>query len=245
MLFKAHITHRFFRRPKNKELGGLLPIAALPPHRGEIKDLADFLISQVKKLGVHVTVGHTVDEAVIDDIKPDTIIMATGATPIIPTVPGAENKNIVTAEAALTGASFGKNVVVVGGGLVGCETAEFMAAKGAHVTIVEMLDNVAMDMGLLDKALLLMRLEEMGVTIVTGGTVTAFKENSVVVEKAGKEETIDGVDTIILALGYKADVTMQPLLEKKKIPYHMIGDCAGPRKIVDAVYEGFLNAYQI
>jgi len=237
--------HDVFLYEKNQELGGLLPIAALPPHREEINDLTDFLISQVKKLGVQVTVGHAVDEAVIDDIKPDEIIMATGATPIIPTVPGVETANIVTGEAILTGASFGKNVVVVGGGLVGCETAEFMAAKGAHVTIVEMLDAVAADMGALDKALLMMRLEEMGVTIITGGTVTAFKENSVVMEKAGKEETIDGVDTIVLALGYKAEVTMQPLLEKKKIPYHMIGDCAGPRKITEAIYEGFLNAYQL
>lgn len=237
--------HDVYLYEKNKELGGLLPIAALPPHREEIKDLTGFLTSQVKKLGVNITVGRTVDEAVIDEIKPDAIIMATGATPIIPAIPGVENKNIVIGEAILTGASFGKNVVVVGGGLVGCETAEFMAATGASVMIVEMLDDIAADMGLLDKALLLMRLEEMGVTIITGGTVTAFRENGVVMEKAGKEETINGVDTIVLALGYKADVTMQPLLEKKGIPYHMIGDCAGPRKIVEAIYEGFLNAYQL
>ncbi|HEU20459.1 MAG TPA: hypothetical protein ENO00_13970 [Deltaproteobacteria bacterium] len=118
--------------------------------------------------------------------------MATGATPIIPAIPGVENKNIDTGEAILTGASFGKNVVVVGGGLVGCENAEFMAAKGASVTIVEMLDDIAADMGLLDKALLLMRLEEMGVTLITGGTVTAFREKGVVMEKAGKEEGMGG-----------------------------------------------------
>ena len=237
--------HEVFLYEKNQELGGQMNVASIPPYKEEFNELAGYLISQVENLGVNITTGKEANENVIDSIKPDAIIMATGSKPDIPDIPGIENENVVTAEDVLTGAAFGHNVVVVGGGLVGCETAEFLADKGAKVTVVEMLEDVAMDMGLLDKALLMERMNQKGIKIITGGTVKEVKKDGLVMEKGGKDETLSGIDKIVLAVGYKSDVSMQKLLEDKKIPFYKIGDCAEPRKITEAIQEGFLRAYEL
>jgi pyruvate/2-oxoglutarate dehydrogenase complex dihydrolipoamide dehydrogenase (E3) component len=207
--------------------------------------LVDFLISQVEKLGVNIRLGRAVDEVVINAVKPDTIVMATGSKPLVPSFIGEEKENVVTGEAILTGAPFGRNVVVAGGGLVGCETAEFMAAKGSRVTILEMLDDIGIGMGTLDKALLLNRLKELKVAMITGCKVKAFEGKNVIAEKAGREEVINEVDTIVLSLGYQPEVAILPLIKRMKIPYCMIGDYVEPRKITEAIYEGFINAYQL
>jgi NADPH-dependent 2,4-dienoyl-CoA reductase/sulfur reductase-like enzyme len=238
--------HEVFLYEKDEKLGGLMSIASIPPHREEIRELVDFLISQVEKLGVNIRLGRAVDEVVINAVKPDTIVMATGSKPLVPSFIGEEKENVVTTgEAILTGAPFGRNVVVAGGGLVGCETAEFMAAKGARVTILEMLDDIGIGMGTLDKALLLNRLKELKVAMITGCKVKAFEGKNVIAEKAGREEVINEVDTIVLSLGYQPEVAILPLIKRMKIPYCMIGDCVEPRKITEAIYEGFINAYQL
>jgi 2,4-dienoyl-CoA reductase-like NADH-dependent reductase (Old Yellow Enzyme family)/NADPH-dependent glutamate synthase beta subunit-like oxidoreductase len=241
----AQRGHDVFLYEKGHELGGQMNIAAIPPHKGEIKELAGFLISQVKDLGVRVKVGEEVDETVIDKIKPDLVMLATGSLPINPDIPGVENNNVLSADEILAGASFGGNVVIVGGGMVGCETAEFLADKGAKVTIVEMLSHVATDMGLLTKALLIQRMKQKGIKIFTKKKVKEINSGGMILEEEGHTETIDHIDTIVLAMGYKSNMNLGKIVEEKGIPVYKIGDCLEPRNMMEAIHEGFLLAYEL
>jgi len=237
--------HDVFLYEKGHELGGQMNIAAIPPHKGEIKELAGFLISQVKNLGVHIKLGEEVDETVIDKIKPDLVILATGSLPIHPDIPGVQHNHVLTAEEILTGASFGGNVVIIGGGTVGCETAEFLADKGAKVTIVEMLGHVATDMGVLTRALLMERLKQKGIRIFTKKRVKEIIPGGLILEEDGHAETIDHMDTIVLAVGYKSDKDMEEIIEEKGLSFYKIGDCSEPRNIMEAIHEGFVHAYAL
>jgi 2,4-dienoyl-CoA reductase-like NADH-dependent reductase (Old Yellow Enzyme family)/thioredoxin reductase len=239
--------HEVFLYEKSQELGGQLNVAAIPPHKGEIKGFIDFLVSQVKSLGVNIKVGQEVDGNALDAIKPDAAIVATGSTAIIPDMPGIGTKKSATAREVLAGdpGAFAGNVVVVGGGSVGCETAEFLADGGAKVTVVEMLDDVSTDVGGARKFLIMDRLNKKGVKILTQKEATEVKADGLVVEKDGQPETITDVDALVWAVGSTPDTSMEKLLEDKNIPLSKVGDCVEPRKILDAVHEGFLRAYEL
>ncbi|KPK26115.1 MAG: NADH:flavin oxidoreductase [Nitrospira bacterium SG8_3] len=236
--------HSVFLYEKGHKLGGKMNIASIPQFKAEIKELASFLISQVRDLGVHIKMGEEMDERVIDKIKPDLVILATGSLPIKPDVMGVQN-NVLTAEEILTGAPFGRNVFILGGGMVGCETAEFLADKGAKVTVVEKLDHIATDMGLLTKTLLVKRMKQKGIKIFTKKTVIEINPDGLILEEDGHNESIDHVDTIVLAMGYKSDTHMPKIIEEKGIPFYRIGDCLEPRNMMEAIREGFLQAYKL
>jgi 2,4-dienoyl-CoA reductase-like NADH-dependent reductase (Old Yellow Enzyme family)/thioredoxin reductase len=236
--------HSVFLYEKGHKLGGKMNIASIPQFKAEIKELASFLISQVKDLGIHIKVGEEVDERVIDKIEPDLVILATGSLPIKPDVTGVQN-NFLTAEEILTGAPFGRNVFIIGGGMVGCETAEFLADKGAKVTVVEKLDHIATDMGLLTKTLLVKRMKQKGIKIFTKKTVIEINPGGLILGEDGHNESIDHVDTIVLAMGYKSDIHMPKIIEEKGIPFYRIGDCLEPRNMMEAIHEGFLQAYKL
>jgi pyruvate/2-oxoglutarate dehydrogenase complex dihydrolipoamide dehydrogenase (E3) component len=233
-----------FLYERSAKLGGWLKVGATPPHKEEIYDLLAFLIHQVYGLGVEVKLGQEVNSDVINAIQPDEVIMATGSQPIIPPIPGVDGKNVVTARAILLGADFGKQVVIIGGGSVGCETAEFLVAGGARVTIVEMLQDVAMDLGSLNRGLLLDRMKQLGIEIFTQRTVQEIRTDRVIVETAGHTEEIR-TDTVVLAVGVRSRTEVGELLAARGILYHKIGDCIKPRSILEAIHEGFEKAYEM
>ncbi|BBB90222.1 MAG TPA: FAD-dependent oxidoreductase [Methylomusa anaerophila] len=238
--------HNVFLYEKSDKLGGLLNCVSLAPHKDEFEELKNFQIAQIEKLGVHVTLNQSVDGAVIDRLQPDVVIMATGSQPIKLKIPGLENVRVKNGEEILFGATFGKSAVVIGGGAVGCETAEFMADKGAKVIIVEMQEEAAKEVGLLERALLLQRLAQKGVTILTGGAaqeVTAKGE--LIIKRNGGEEILRGIDTVVLAVGYKSVTELEDVLKEKEVPYVKIGDCSKPRKVLDATWEAFHECYSL
>jgi 2,4-dienoyl-CoA reductase-like NADH-dependent reductase (Old Yellow Enzyme family)/thioredoxin reductase len=237
--------HRVFLYERSRELGGWLKVGATPPHKEEINDLLDFLILQVNKLGVDIKLGEEVTAGVIDEVQPDEVIMATGSKSIIPPIPGVEGKNVVTVQEILLGADFGKYVVIIGGGSAGCETAEFLAARGARVTIVEMLKEVATDLGSINRGLLLERMKQLGIDIVTQRTVKEIRPDKVIVETNGRTEELRNPDTVVLAVGVRSVTDVGELLSDKGILYHKIGDCIKPRSILDAIHDGFEKAYEM
>jgi len=237
--------HNVFLYDERQKLGGTMHIASRPPFKGELAELTEFLVSEVRKMDVHIKMDHEVDDRVIERIQPDAVIMATGARPIVPDMPGVDYRNVITAERILNGAFFEGYVVVVGGGSVGCETAEFMADRGADVTVLEMMDGVAGDMGALDRALLMERMDDKGIEIITGAKVKALKGDKVVYEQAEREAQIDEINFIVLAIGYEANTGVEIILQERKIPYFKIGDCAEPRKMIEAIHEGFARAYEL
>jgi NADPH-dependent 2,4-dienoyl-CoA reductase/sulfur reductase-like enzyme len=229
------------------KLGGQLITAAIPPHKGEINELVDFLAGSAKRLGVKIELGREVDEQVIDQVRPDEVVMATGSVPVVPDMPGMGDTQAATARDVLMGVpgAFAENVVVIGGGSAGCETAECLAEAGAHVKVLEMQSDVVTDVGLLRKFLLMDRMGEKGIEILTEQKVKELKADGVVVEKEGALETIGGTDAVVWAIGNWPDTTLEPLLKAKSIPYYKIGDCVAPRKITDAVHEGFRCGYAL
>ncbi len=238
--------HRVTLWEKAAELGGQLPLASATPQKGEVATFLDFLKKEMRRLSVNVQVGR---EATLDAIraeKPDAVVVATGARPSSLNVPGADRGNVVMSWDVIAGkASVGARAAIVGGGLVGCETAELLAEKGCDVTIVEMLPRIGWDVGPLMGALLFDRLEKRGVKLVTGAKTTSIGEREVIVEKDGKSQALSGFDTIVIAVGSTPEATLANQLEQSGIDYYVIGDAWRTRRITHAVYEGLRVGHEV
>jgi len=234
---------------RSPALGGQLALAAASPEKGEIAEFRNFLTREMDRLKVKVVVDRQATLEGIRAEKPDVVVVATGARPAGLDVPGAEGENVVAAWDVLTGkARPGTQVAVLGGGLVGCETAEMLARNGHKVTIIEMLPKIASDVGPLVGALLLDRLERYGVKVITGARVLSISEHEVVVDgpdtKAGGK-TLSGFDTIVSAVGSSPNDDLVRELEGSGLDYYVIGDALRPRRITQAVSEAMRAASEI
>jgi len=231
---------------RTSKLGGQLLLASFPPLKQEYTCAIQYLAHQVKKAGVKVELNREVDSTIVETFQPEVIILATGAVPLLPKdIPGIDQKYVVTAWDVLAGRTLvGPKVVVVGGGKVGCETADFIAhpvddltPKGNRVTIVEVLENVALDEKSMARSLLIQRLKSKGVEIIVGAKVMEILPDGVKYLKEGREETLLGVDHIVLAMGAKSE---NDLGEKVTgIPTFIIGDAKHPRTALEAMAEGW------
>ncbi|MGB9661677.1 MAG: FAD-dependent oxidoreductase [Moorellaceae bacterium] len=223
---------------KESQLGGQLPLAYTPPQKGEIAGLRDHLTKEMERLGVQVKLNQEATLEAIRQEKPDVVVLATGARPAGLNLPGGTEQNVVTSWDVLKGkVQVGKKVAVIGGGMVGCETAEFLAAKGHQVTVLEVLPKVAADVGPLVGPLLLERLKTLGVEIITEAEVKAFQQGTVVYNQQGQDKKVSGVETVVLAVGSLAEDGLAREMEGSGIDYYVIGDAVSPRRITQAIYE--------
>jgi len=232
--------HRVTLWEKSDTLGGNLIPAAVPDFKQEYGKYIKYLVTQVEKLGVAVELSR---EATVDQVKktaPDVVFIATGSTPIIPEIPGVDKEKVGTATDVLLGKSeAGKTVVVLGGGIVGCETALYLAQQGKQVTIVEILGSVARDMFFVNRMHMMELLAENKVKILTETSVAEIEDDSVVlVDKEYKRSKLEN-DTVVIALGLEPNKELETALGDAVPETHAIGDCVGPRKVIDAVWEGF------
>jgi len=158
----------------------------------------------------------------------------------MPDIAGIDTSNVVTAQDVLSGkASVGQNVVIIGGGMVGCETGHYLAEQGKKVTIIEILKRMANDMFPMVRRRLMDGLRSKNVTLLTGASCEGVKGGSVQVCTAdGKKETIPA-DTIIVAVGYKANDRLYRALKGKVSEVYCIGNSSEPRRILDATGEGY------
>ncbi len=140
--------HKVTLLEKDQKLGGQLNIAALPPNKGDILPWLNYLIHQLELTGVKIRLRTEVTPELVAEEKPDVVILALGGVPITPDIPGINGPQVATAQDILNGKKkTGQEVVVIGGGLVGCETGHYLAEKGKKVTIIEMLKRMAAEMG--------------------------------------------------------------------------------------------------
>jgi 2,4-dienoyl-CoA reductase-like NADH-dependent reductase (Old Yellow Enzyme family)/thioredoxin reductase len=236
----ARRGHKVTLFEKEAKLGGQLNIAALPPFKGDIFPWIDYLVSQVEKAGVKVELNTDATAEIVTRKKPDVVIIAAGGTPIMPDIPGIDASNVVTAEDVLSGkAKVGQNVVIIGGGMIGCETGHYLAKLGRTVTIIEILKRMANDMFLMTRRRLMDGLRSKKVTLLASATCEEIKEGSVQVTTAeGKKETIPA-DTVIIAVGYKANERLYKALAGKVPEICCIGNSAKPRRILEAISEGY------
>jgi len=225
---------------KDNALGGNLIPASVPDFKHDYRRLTNYLSTQTKKLGVQIKLATEATQQVIQEMKPEVVFIATGSIPIIPEIPGVHKEKVVTAIDVLLGRKkAGESVVVLGGGSIGCETALYLAQQGKRLTIVEVLDSVASNMFTVNRMHLLKLLADTDVRILTGTKVLEIADEGVtIVGKDGKRNTLEA-DTVVLAVGFKSNYSLLEALKEKVPEVYAIGDCVEPRKVLNAIREGF------
>jgi 2,4-dienoyl-CoA reductase (NADPH2) len=177
--------------------------------------------------------------------KPDAVIVATGASALVPELPGADSPQVITYEDTLQEKkAIGNNAIVLGGANVGCETALYLLKKGIQVTMLVRRWRFLDDVELSTRNTLMKELTEGGAEMIASATVTSISGNKVNYIKDGKEATIKG-DTIVLALGSKPENQLYYDLNERILNLHLVGDAKKPREIIEAVSEGFYAAYYL
>ncbi len=237
--------HRVTLCEASPSLGGQLLMGCLPPHKEEIRTLVEYLVGQVMKSGVELRLESVVSQSLIREIAPDAVILATGATPVRPSIPAADGRVVTAWDVLARRMTVGKRVLIVGGGEVGCELAELLAGLGKEVVIIEILPEVATNMEPRGRRLLLERLHALGVQLLTQSSVSSVGERAVFYDQGGLRHRMDRVDTVVTAVGSAANNPLQHAVEGIGILVHSIGDCVKPRRILEAVREGFEAAYAI
>ena len=236
--------HRVVLYEKGSQLGGQVNLAVIPPHKEELQNILDYLIFQFKKLDIPVHLNQEVTREIVSKENPEVIILAVGALPVIPKIPGLGREMVFSVEEALRGKrSLGAKILVIGGGMVGCEAAEFLASQGQEVTIVEILPELAITMEGNNRLLLLERLNKLGVKILTGSEVLRFQGTRAVISKNGDTFELE-VDGVIAALGSRANRSCAEL-ESCGLPFYTVGDAVSTRDIAAAIHEGFRTAMEI
>jgi len=233
--------HQVTLYEKRDRLGGHLIEGSVPEFKRDVRLLNDYYVTQLRKLGVKTELRQAVTLELVNKMKPEVVIVATGSSSLVPDIPGIGKEQVVTAIDVLLGRKkAGERVVVAGGGLVGCETAVYLAQKGKRVTIVEALEEIISDVFEANKQYLLKMLAENGVSVLTNTNLVRISEYGAVVEnKYHRFEAELKADTIILALGLKPETDLLKALQGKVKELYSVGDCEGPGKIIDAVWGAF------
>lgn len=232
---------------KTTTLGGQLNIACVPPRKEEMRRAAQDLIHAVCNAGVHLCMGQTCTAEQLKDAGFEAVINAVGAHSAAPRIPGIDSVNVADAWKVLAGEQqvYG-TVAVIGGGMVGCETAEYLAARGCKVSVIEMMDKIAAGESTTILPTLLENYKTYGVEQYPSHKVKEFRMDAVVCEnKDGAEVTIP-CDYIVLAMGARSNEFDAAALEAASIPVYSIGDAAGKAAdISNAIRTGYDTACQL
>lgn len=228
---------------KADEVGGQMNLASVPPYKDNFKLLKPYLENQLKITGVHVHLGKEVSTDDIINMHPDAVVCATGVNPVVLKIPGAERA--ITANDVLSGASTGKNVVVIGGGSVGCETAELLQKQGKNVAILEMTDTFAANTGKTSQTILISHLKGHGVKLLSESKVEKITDNAVVYkDKKGKSRKVPA-DTVVMSVGNRPNTALYDSLKGKIKEIYNIGDSNKGGILPNAVYEGYTIGNQL
>jgi 2,4-dienoyl-CoA reductase-like NADH-dependent reductase (Old Yellow Enzyme family)/thioredoxin reductase len=240
--------HRVTLYEKEEELGGQLVIAGKPQSKKRLLWLREYLTTQIDKLRVKVELGVGVTPRLVEETKPDAVVVATGAEPVLPNIPGINGKRVMSAWNLLGGkANLEKaSVAVVGGGLIGCEVADYLLESENRVTIIEQLPSVASDMEPFHRFRILQHFNERNVGIITGRKAARITETGVHAVNLGngQEELVDA-DWVVIAVGARPVNGLADALKGIVQELHSVGDCNEPRVIMEAIYEGSLAGRQI
>ncbi|HHX87330.1 MAG TPA: FAD-dependent oxidoreductase [Firmicutes bacterium] len=239
--------HQVVLYEKEPAAGGQWRIGAIPPAKQTIATAINYYLRMCQKHGVKLNLG---TEASVEKIlaeKPDTVILATGGEADIPLLKGIDDhpRVVVAAEVLEGKAPVGHRVLIIGGGLVGCETADFLGEQGHEITIIEMLPEIARDVQDVVRFFLLNRLKKYGVQVETETRARECTENGIIAEKRGQELRLEGYDHIILATGIKPVRRLEDKLQGKVAELYIIGDASLPRKAIDAIEEGAFLAVKL
>lgn len=235
---------------KDAELGGLMRIAAVPIAKQDLTRLIQYMARRLEGAGVEVRLNCAVDQAMLEgEFKSYEVIAGAGAQPIV--VPAFTGfKQWMTADDVLAGRAFpGRKIVVIGGGSVGCETADYLAPlvndlypRNREITLLEMAPGVMASESGPGRSLLVQRMMAKGVQMICGAKVEKVDESSIWYTRDGQQHCIADADTLVLAMGYKADPALEEMLKAAGASYHLIGDANKVGTIKDAIGAGYETA---
>ncbi|MEN3184228.1 MAG: FAD-dependent oxidoreductase [Atribacterota bacterium] len=242
---RGHEVHLF---EKEKELGGQLRFAALAPHKDKLLWFVEYLRVSLEKFGVSVYLESEATPEAVLALHPQAVIVATGGVPVVPEFSALDPSFACTAWDVLQGKVRleGKEVVVIGGGVVGCETALFLAERENRVTIVEMLPQLAADAEVITRIELLKALNVANIRIMTSTRCIDVQGRNVVYLCDADPKTSElHPEYIVFALGTQPNRELFDILSQKMQNLFLVGDAREPRKVYHAVYEGALAAAQV
>ena len=270
----AERGHQVTLAERDNELGGQLLLNRYIPGRKEMVTAATDLINNLRALNVNTLLGREVDQGLVREMKPDVVIVATGASPTLPHIPGIETQGVATAWDVLSGkVHVGERVVIVGGNAVGLETALYLADQGTlppevlhflvanraeswetleglvnhgdkHVTVVEMMKRAGEDIGSSTRWTVMMELRRLGVSVLTGATAVGITPEGVEIEKGEKRDLLPA-DSVVIAAGAKPENLLVEEMVDLVPEIYSIGDAKAPRNALEAIKEGFLTGLKI
>ncbi len=242
----ARLGHQVTLFEKEKNLGGQLLFACVPPFKSIYGEWIFWLASQVKKIGATILTETQVTDRMIEEGNPDVVILAMGGEKIIPAIEGIDLLLVGDAWQILSGEVAPKShAVVVGGGLIGMETADFLSQKGTQVTLVEALKRSPVLKITSHGYMLHTRLRDKNCKLLFNTVVKRIAEGSVTILSGGEEQTLSPVDQVIIAVGLKPRDDWQQILQARGIRHWVIGDACQPRRIIEATEEGAKAAWSL
>jgi len=226
--------------------GGQFYLGTIPSFKDDLSFIPEYYEREFQELNnVKVHFNTEADTEKVMQEKPDAVIIATGASALVPELPGADSPQVITYEdALLEKKAVGNHAIVLGGANVGCETALYLLKKGIQVTMLVRRWRFLDDVELSTRNTMMKELTEGGAEMIPSATVTSISGNKVNYVKDGKEATVKG-DTIVLALGSKPENQLYYDLSERVLNLHLVGDAKKPREIIEAVSEGFYAAYYL
>ena len=247
----AERGHKVLLMEKEKKLGGQINLAVVPPGKEELKHIRTYLLSQLRRKRGRIKVMHQeATPSLVEKLNCDVVITAVGSSPFIPNIPGMKagmkRKLVVTGREILSGKiKLGKKAVVIGGGMIGCEIADYLAEKGQEVAIIEILPELAMDAFFPIRKILLKRLEERRVQFFTKVREERITTGGVEIVEASGERRLIQADKIIVAAGSTPNTALSRSFSKKGVEFYAIGDCKESRKILEAIHEAYSVAMNL
>ncbi len=231
---------------KESKPGGNILYACKAPKKEIYLEWIQWLIQQVEKLGIAIRTGVEVTASMLEETAPDAVILAAGGEKLIPSIPGSDLPHVYDAWQIL-GESVepGKNALVVGGGLIGMETACFLAARESSVTLIDQLPASPVTKFTAHGYTLHKYLKEKGCTLRFGCTLKSIQSESVTLAIEGQEEKSADFDQVVLAIGMKPRNELKDTLEKRGIPHTIVGDALQVRRIMEATEEGAKAAWDL
>lgn len=232
--------HKVTLIEKSDSLGGQWIPASVPLGKSEFTSFIVWQKQMLKKLNVTVLLNTVVDQELVELYNPEAVILATGSTPFIPQFKGCDQAFVVTAHDVLMGkVQIGKRVVVIGGGLVGAETADMLSLQCKKVSIVEMLPEIMKDGEASPTKYMKERFKKFGVDIYTSTKLMEIGDHRVIAEKDGKKLVIDQVDQVIVAVGVKTNNDLRESIEKMNCRLIKVGDANGVKNGYLGIREGY------
>ena len=232
---------------KEAQLGGQLRLAAVPIAKQDLTKVVKFLDRRLQENDVEVRLNCEVTKEMLEtEFKGYEVVASTGASPI--TINAFEGfKQTMTADDILAGKKFpGRKIVIIGGGSVGCETADYLAPlindlfpRNREITIIEMEPGVMLKESGPGRSLLVQRMLSKGVNLICNAKVEKVDENTIYYSQNGEEHTIADADTLVYAVGYRINPALENMLKEANMHYHLIGDADQVGNLKDAIYKGY------